>query len=269
MEKKNEKTKIILGLGLIVGIIVLSYIIFPSSYKQTTNPSENLENPENLYLDSEDSEGLKIVSDIIEQETDNYIINVKYPIVEGLNNQERQIDLNKKIRDFIEAPINDFESQIEQAEIFEEMKNGFYIDSEVTYLSKELISIKFLVSQYNSGAAHPNNYILTFNYHILEDKKIVIEDLFLDESDYLKALSDIAKLILFNRFQDDIEIMQEWIERGTEPEEENFEDFGIKESGLIIYFKPYQVGPYAIGTQEAQISFEDLDGYINLEEIGF
>ena len=74
---------------------------------------------------------------------------------------------------------------------------------------------------------------------------------------------------MFSRFQDDLGIMREWIERGTESEEENFEDFGIKENDLIIYFKPYQVGPYAIGAQEAQISFEDLNGYINLEEISF
>jgi len=264
MAQKNEKTKIILGIGVIVGIIVLSYIVFPSSYKRIPTPSENLESPENSYFNPENLQGLKIVSGIIEQEANTYIINVKYPILEGLDNKERQTDLNKKIKDFIDVPISDFKSEIEQVEIFEEMKNGFYIDSEVTYLSKELISIKFLVSQYNSGAAHPNNYILTFNYDILEDKKIVIEDLFLDESDYLKALSDIAKSILFNRFQDDIGIMQEWIERGTESEEENFEDFGIKKNNLIIYFKPYQVGPYAVGAQEVEIPFEDLDEHINL-----
>lgn len=269
MEKKNEKTKIILGLGVIVGIMILSYIIFPSTYKPTITPSVNLEDTEGEYLNPEDSQGLKTVSDIIRQETDAYIINVKYDVVKGLDSEEKQIDLNKKIKDFVDEQINNFKSQVEQAEIFEEIKNGFYIDSEVTYLSKDLISIKFLVSEYNSEAAHPNNHISVFNYDILKGKEIVLEDLFLTESDYLIALSDIAKSILFNRFYSDIAVMLEWIERGTEPEEENFEDFAIKEKNLIIYFKPYQVGPYAIGAQEVEISFEDLDGYIDLEQISF
>jgi len=260
MAEKNEKTKIILGLGVIAGIMILSYVIFPGNYKETSIPSENLESP---YSEPEDSQGPRTVSDIIEQETDIYIVNVKYAVVEGLENEEKQIDLNEKIKNFISEPISDFKNQAEEAEIFEEMKNGFYTDFEVTYLSKELISIKFSVSEYYSGAAHPNNYILAFNYDITKDEEVVLSDLFLSEYDYLTILSGLTRSILLNRFQDDLEVMQDWIETGTEPKKENFESFGIEKSSLIIYFKPYQVGPYAVGTQEAKIPFEDLGGYID------
>ena len=132
-----------------------------------------------------------------------------------------------------------------------------------------MISIKFSVSEYYSGAAHPNNYILVFNYDIAQDKEIVLKDLFLSENDYLVMLSDLTKSALLDRFEEDLEIMQDWIETGTEPKEENFQDFGFTEDSLIIYFKPYQVGPYAIGAQEVEILFEDLDGYIDLEQINF
>jgi len=267
MAEKNEKTKIILGLGVITGIIVLSYIIFPSNYNQSPIPSDNLENLENNYPLAEDSQGPRAVSDIIQQETDAYIINVSYAVVEGLEDEEKQIELNQKIKNFVSEPINDFKSQIEQVEIFEEMQNGLYIDSEVIYLSENMISIKFSVSEYYSGAAHPSNYVLIFNYDIIQDEKIMLNDLFLAESDYLAILSERTRSILLNRFQDDLEVMQEWIETGTEAKEENFESFGIKENSLIIYFKPYQVGPYAVGVQEAEILFEDLEGYIDLEQI--
>lgn len=268
MAEKNEKTKILLGIGVIAGIMILSYVIFPGNYKQTTVPSDSLENQDNYYPDTEDSRDLKIVPNIIEEEIDVYIVNVKYPIVEGLENKEKEIDLNEKIKNFIREPIINFKSQMEEAELFEEIKNGFYVDYEVIYLSKDLISIKFSVSEYYSGAAHPSNYILVFNYDIVQDKEIVLEDLFLSESDYLTILSDLTRSILFNRFQDDLGVMQEWIETGIEPKEENFESFGIKENSLIIYFKLYQVGPYAIGIQEVEILFENLEGCIDLEKIG-
>ncbi|MEA3452790.1 MAG: DUF3298 and DUF4163 domain-containing protein [Patescibacteria group bacterium] len=266
MEKKDEKKKILISLVAIAGIIILSYIIFPGNYKKTSNISENLEVSNPIVEDSGD---LRIISDIVEEEADSYIINAKYPIIEGLDNSEKEMSLNRKIKSFIDESISDFKKQTNDGEISEEIKSGFYINFETTYLSKNLLSIKFTVSEYYAGAAHPNDYILAFNYNIADNRGIMLEEIFLPDSSYLDKLSDSSRSILFDRFEDDIEVMQDWIETGTEPEEENFEDFGIKKDSLIIYFKSYQIGPYAIGVQEIKIMFKDLDGYIDLEYLGF
>jgi len=259
MEKKNDTTKIILGLGVIIGIIILSYVFFPAGSRQTSTPEDSSD----YYADLEESEGIIASSDIFTEETDAYIINVRYIVVSGLEDEEKQTSLNKKIKDFAMEPISYFKTEVEEAEVFENMISGFYLEPEITFLSEGLISIRFASSEYFSGAAHPNNYTLVFNYDITRDKGIALEDLFLPEIDYLTTLSNLTRTALFEHFEEDLGAMQDWIELGTEAQEKNFQSFSFTKDILTIYFDPYQIGPYALGVQTVEITFEDLGEYIN------
>jgi|AntAceMinimDraft_18_1070375.scaffolds.fasta_scaffold00981_3 hypothetical protein len=264
MAEKNEKTKIVFGLIAIIGIMILSYILFPSGYRKTPVSIEKTSNLEEYSEENDKSEKIEVGSSVIEEETDSYIINVQYPVINGLQNEQIQVGLNENIRNFINEYTNDFKAGTEEAEIFEEMKSGFYIEFQTNYLSEKFASIKFNGSEYYSGAAHPNNYILSFNYNIPEDKEILLKDLFLPETNYLSVLSDISRKILFERFDEDLGVMQGWIEQGTEAEEGNFQNFGFTKNSLIIYFNSYQIGPGAIGIQETEIPFENLGKDIDL-----
>ena len=47
---------------------------------------------------------------------------------------------------------------------------------------------------------------------------------------------------------------------GTAPSEENFSTFYLTDAELVIVFSPYQVGPWAIGTQTLPIPLSELQG---------
>ena len=121
---------------------------------------------------------------------------------------------------------------------------------QITYLissSPRTVSYIFTVYADTLGA-HPNAYFKTFTFDTKNGTQVTLNTLFASKSDYLGALSGIARAklpgIIGEEYAD-----TDYIKSGTEPEEENFQNFFIDNSVLDILFSPYQVGPYAIGPQ--------------------
>jgi hypothetical protein len=50
----------------------------------------------------------------------------------------------------------------------------------------------------------------------------------------------------------------EWIMKGTNPEENNFEVFNISETNIIITFPTYQVASYVAGSKTVEINYTDI-----------
>jgi hypothetical protein len=51
-----------------------------------------------------------------------------------------------------------------------------------------------------------------------------------------------------------------WIEEGAGPNGDNFARWALVEEGLILFFDPYQVAPYAAGPQVVTIPRAALAG---------
>ncbi len=270
MQKKSEGKKIIFILGLMLGIMALSYFIYPISGRRERDilPEALKELSEDYVKIEEEGRALRIVSGIIEEETDDYIIKANFVVIKGMESEEEQINLNKKIKDLMIQSIDNFKTQVKEIEI-PEGRSSFHLNAEATYFSEESISIKFRVSEYYGGVIDSNNHILVFNYNIVQGRKIALKDLFFPEIDHLEILSNFTKIILFERFQDKLSLMEDWIESGTQPKEENFQKFGFRKDNLIIYFYPRQFGPHPNEIQIIEVPFKYLARYINLEEIGF
>ena len=52
---------------------------------------------------------------------------------------------------------------------------------------------------------------------------------------------------------------------GTEPTTENFKEVAITKEGLLVIFNPYQIAPYAEGTQDILIDKNLLTGKLVVE----
>ncbi len=122
------------------------------------------------------------------------------------------------------------------------------------------------------GGAHPKPLLATFTEHVPSGKLVALGDLFGDKDAAFKALSAEARRRLEADFDArltqqvadakargaQIKAAHEWIEKGTEPDAENFESFLVdgvdgKAIGLTLMFPAYQVAPYADGPQQIAV----------------
>lgn len=52
---------------------------------------------------------------------------------------------------------------------------------------------------------------------------------------------------------------------GTEPTEQNYQHFALKEDGLAVYFEKYQILPGYFGIQSVTIPYDSLSGHLNID----
>ncbi len=140
--------------------------------------------------------------------------------------------------------------------------SSFDIQHQLIGQKGNIWSIQFNINGYADGAAHPYHYSITFNYDLQNGKQLTLDDLFLPNSNYLQALSDISKAELATR---DIAFDDE-IQKGADPLAENYRNWNLSNEGfLVITFDEYQVAAYAAGPQTVTIPFSSLTQVINAQ----
>lgn len=138
-------------------------------------------------------------------------------------------------------------------------------------LDPKITSIKFEATTYGFGAAHPNHNTYTLNFSTNLRKTLNISDVFKPDSDFLKKLSELSSASIISKLKknlpsvDYIPPMVSMVNEGTKPILDNFKNFNIDNSNLILIFDPYQTAPYSSGTQVVKIPFKDLGDILNLD----
>ena len=150
----------------------------------------------------------------------------------------------------------DEESVIEPDEYWESF--------DLTYATQRLVSIPVTMSYYFAGAAHPNHGLETFNFMLDGGvKRLQLSDLFEDVDAAERIISAACRERLLRTLweftgEDPDQHSKEWIESGTAPHSNNFNNFLLMSDRLSVTFEPYQVGPYAIGFQSVEVPYYDL-----------
>lgn len=130
-----------------------------------------------------------------------------------------------------------------------------YIDYE-TYTYEDLTSYVFTISDYRGGA-HPNGYYKTFTFDS-SGKEYMLSDIL--SGNYLNILSEKtkeqveARMVLLAGEGAEASL---WAD-GYAPNQENFKNFYLTETELVILIPPYQVAAYAAGSFEVHIPLEEL-----------
>lgn len=128
-------------------------------------------------------------------------------------------------------------------------KQTLQINYRVAFAPKT-VSYVFTIYEDTLGA-HGNSYFRTFTFDRTTGEELALADLFLPQADYFGVLSSLSRTGLpavIGEFADTA-----YIRRGTAPQAENFEDFYLEKSSFILLFEPYQVAPYAAGSQALHI----------------
>ena len=204
---------------------------------------------------------IEVEDKTIFEETQFYIVEATYPELsypEGINEIIKGI-IDVEIEVFKEQVESDY---VEDLEDFENILSGLYISYFVHNLDSDLISIRFKNDIYFQGAAHGYTFTAVLNYDVNNLEELMLEDLFKEDAEYLKKISEFTyKKINENLYEDEF-VVDEWLAEGTSPVKENFMNFNIEESALVFTFDPYHVAPYAAGPQEVRMPFEELDGML-------
>lgn len=173
-----------------------------------------------------------------EGEDPKYTVKVNYPFIAGMEdfNQSSQ-SIAKRIADaFLENlaayPVTTDPSIMSYSSV--------NMDFTVMDNTSEVISVYFEISEYYSGAAHPNPFSAVLNYDVRNQKVLAQSDLFQPGADYLALLSDYAMIELTSK-------EEVTFPEGALPEAENFQIWNLTPDGLLITFDPYLVASYAAG----------------------
>jgi len=256
----SDKNLLLLGIAAIIATMVLSYVLFPGLGRFVpVNENSDALNPANQRASAGDV--LTTQKKEIIKETPDYSENVSYPEIVNMQDADAREKTNKAIEKFVLNHIAKFEKQILSEERAGDFQDYLQIQYLVMFLSESLVSINFSGSE-DFGGAHPSSYLMTFNYDISTDREIKLSDIFKQGTDYPGIISNICREKLSAQFGDD-EALKSWVEEGTKPEADSFENFGLTGNSLVVFFNPYEVGPYAMGIQTVEITFDEIKQYLN------
>ena len=181
-------------------------------------------------------------------------VDISYPQLEGLADDNVQRNFNERIRAFVSKDLGGFSDGEGTQSI------GFTID----YRSGELLSVIFGAFYDWTGAAHPQHNSFSYNYDLKRDREIKLADLFIPGANHLSVISkicarDIAKEKRKNGFTD---IYEDGEAAAYEVLKED-PTFYLTETALVFIFDPYQVGSYAEGYYVVSIPYSQLTNKIN------
>ncbi|WP_298627157.1 DUF3298 and DUF4163 domain-containing protein [uncultured Legionella sp.] len=185
-----------------------------------------------------------ITPTVIKKETADYILDIKYP--QGFESPA----VNTTIQDLIASTQKSFMNELsEDADTPADApgKTGLNITYSVPYKTKTALSVRFNISIFHKGAAHPSNTVVMKNF--INGKEVMLADLFVPGANYLNPIAAVAKKTITAKKISD----EQWISEGTKPTAENYSVWHFTDKGIAIIFNSYQVAAYVYGEQTVNI----------------
>lgn len=254
--------------NLIAFVVILLVILAVLGYWRVqrdaaTQPVPTIETDELVVGNSYETK-------VISENTDYVTINVKYPyfpkaskefntqvetvLKKAIDDQKQSSEDNWKARYETRAPGDDITAK----PATDEDKWPFMADFTVAQSNDSYISF---VEEYSgfSGGAHGYANKVSFAYDVKNNKILTLKDLFPNNPEYLKTVSEASRADLKKQYVvmndgEDTGTLVSMIEDGTQPKEENFSVFTFTPTTIRLYFGQYQVGPYVLGMPEVELA---------------
>ena len=197
-------------------------------------------------------EGLKLVS---AQAVGNRYTNLSYPVLRGLSDANVQAHINDRIRTLMgtgltEEPVVHADTGLRDIETVEGGWQGWRVG--------RVLVVEQYPYWFAFGAAHGMPGIITVQFNLDTGNEITMADLFLSDSlqAALTFLSEKVSAII----QRDMEEVMYFVE---EVEVTPAQPFRLTQSGLELYWAPYEIASYAAYYRDFLISWQDLEPFID------
>lgn len=193
------------------------------------------------------NERLDVVSKKIEMQNESLNIAIKIPVIQGLKNTEFQEQLNLEIFNKVNKVKQDLE---EKAKKVNNKPYKFKVDYSVK--SKGDI-LSLIIRNYTyTGGDHGEQWVDYYNIHTKESKKIILTDLFKEDSNYQDIINqDIKEQIILQEKMGETK----YSEIATITADQSFY---ISAGNLFICFPKYEIAPRSAGIPEFRIALKDL-----------
>lgn len=194
-----------------------------------------------------------------------------YPQLTGMKNEGIQKKVNKEIQETVSKGINEFKKDMSEWDL-SSIPAEFNSEIEYSYtsyvLNEDVFSFALEIYSYYAGAAHPNHWSKSMNFDLKTGINIPLKNLFVPGAKYLDKISKYCiSDIKFQGGQIGYEPDEMMLNEGAGANDSNFLNYNLLQKGLQITFDPYQVGPYALGTQYVFIPYIILNEMINAEGV--
>ena len=182
------------------------------------------------------------------------------PSIDGFNDEVKKIVLAEaeNFKNDVTKNLNHMQN-IDAANL----RNNLYIDFDTSSLISgdyHLVSIRFSIQGMLAGMAHPYHIHRVLNYNLDDNDVLSLSDLFIEDSDYLKVISNYVRSKLLRHLPNAQMVMD-----GTAPIDDNFKNWNIKPDGLLFTFDEYQVAPYVNGPQTVLVPYSILKPLVDKE----
>jgi hypothetical protein len=183
----------------------------------------------------------------------SYSITAQTPQLTG-SDDSRVLGFNQRLSNLVNQEVMIYRKSFQELPLTPN-SNGSFL--EVTYIIVsqigDLWSFKFNFSFYADSAAHPGLNSLTLNYDLGQGRELALSDLFLPNSNYLAIIAEYCINELRKQpFADSSSL------EGAQPTSENYRNWNIEPSGVMITFDTYQVAPGAAGPQTIVVPYDQL-----------
>lgn len=185
-----------------------------------------------------------------------HAVSIHYPIT-GISEIDRVIEQE------VYNKIEEFENKkIGYQALEPDVSSSIWIDYE-SYIKGDIISVVFYTEENFSALAHPLECVDTLVFEITSAKQLSLGDIF--KSDDFSILAELTK----EQFAENLDVKSqmdtELFLNGTEPTEQNYQHFALKEDGLAVYFEKYQILSGYFGIQSVTIPYDSLSGHLNID----
>jgi hypothetical protein len=189
----------------------------------------------------------------------DYTIETNTPVLTGSSLDPRLSPFNDAMAAIVQQEVDLFKENLKDLPVVPIAMGSFLkVDFAQVSPAGNLLSLKFIISFYSDGAAHPGTNSRTATYDLEAGQFITLDQLFLPGSDYLGTISAycIAKLQAS-------EIGPVLFAEGAQPTADNYRNWNVTADGLLITFDEYQVAAYAAGPQLVTVPYSELQSIID------
>ncbi len=186
-----------------------------------------------------------------------YTISLQKPVLVG-SDDPRVRAFNAEMASIVDSAASTFKSDL--ANVLPtpvSASSTFDVRYELRSPLGPILSIQFEMEGYVTGAAHPFHTSRSVNFDLEAGRDLSLSELFLPGSDYLQAISQYCIQELQTRNLDFSDFSS-----GAAPTPDNYRNWNITASGLLVTFDEYQVGPYAAGPQQITVPYSYLSRFI-------
>lgn len=197
------------------------------------------------------------------ESNDKYVIQVSYPELQGVPEAAAQDKVNRSISAGVYNQIASFQAGLDPNASLADPntpKSSFNGSFTVALVGHSFFSALMSYTIYNSGAAHPENYLVALNYDLRSGAAVTLDKLLQDlgpTAGYMDRLGAYVKSDLTRQLGND-PFTLDAIQGGATPTADNYAAFNVGEDSLSIHFQLYQVAPYAAGLPVVDIPYTNL-----------